>query len=103
MTVRLNIKKLWIKPTDAIWHLIESEKVLKLAQRSGYAAVDYLGKYKGLDLYKPLYGNPDMATGLPVYIIVKDNKPKYVRGVAGLEIQKYRIQQINSLKSNIEV
>ena len=33
MTVRLNIKKLWIKPTNAIWHLIESEKVLKLAQR----------------------------------------------------------------------
>ena len=51
-------------------------------------------------LYKPLYENPDMATGLPVYIIVKDNKPRYVRGVAGREIQKYRVQQKNMLKSN---
>ena len=68
----------------------ENEKVLKFAQRSGYDSVEYLGKYKEFDLYKPLYENPDMATGLPVYIIVKDNKPKYVRGVAGREIQKYR-------------
>jgi hypothetical protein len=33
-------------------------------------------------------------------LIVKDNKPKYVRGVAGREIQKYRVQQKNMLKSN---
>ena len=71
---------------------MEIGKVLKFAQRSGYATVEYLGKYKEFDLYKPLYENPDMATGLPVYIIVKDNKPKYVRGVAGREIQKYRVQ-----------
>lgn len=77
--------------------------VLNFSQRSGYATIEYLGKYKEFDLYKPLYDDPDMATGLPVYIIVKDNKPKYVRGVAGLEIQKYRIQQINLLKSNKEV
>lgn len=49
----------------------ENEKVLKFAQRSGYASVEYLGKYKEFDLYKPLYENPDMATGLPVYIIVQ--------------------------------
>ena len=71
---------------------MDNEKILKFAQRSGYATVEYLGKYKEFDLYKPLYENPDMATGLPVYIIVKDNKPKYVRGVAGREIQKYRVQ-----------
>ena len=52
------------------------------------------------NLYKPLYKDPNMATGLPVYIIVKDNKQKYVRGVAGREIQKYRVQQKNMLKSN---
>ncbi len=72
---------------------MDSEKVLKFAQRSGYATVEYLGKYKEFDLYKPLYEDPNMAIGLPVYIVVKDNKPKYVRGVAGKEIQKYRVQQ----------
>ena len=79
---------------------MDNDKILKFARRSGYASVEYLGKYKEFDLYKPLYENPDMATGLPVYIIVKDNKPKYVRGVAGREIQKYRVQQKNLLKSN---
>ena len=72
---------------------MENDNVLKFAQRSCYATVDYLGKYKEFDLYKPLYEDPDMATGLPVYIVVKDDKPKFVRGKAGLEIQKYRVQQ----------
>lgn len=82
---------------------MDNEKVLKFAQRSGYATVEYLGKYKEFDLYKPLYEDSDMATGLPVYIIVKDNKPKYVRGVAGREIQKYRVQQKNMIKLNNNV
>ena len=81
---------------------MDNDKILKFAQRSGYDSVEYLGKYKEFYLYKPLYENPDMATGLPVYIIVKDNKPKYVRGVAGREIQKFRVQQKNMLKSNSE-
>ena len=72
---------------------VEIKIVLELAQKEGYATVDYLGKYKEYNLYKPLYKDPDMATGLPVYIIVKDNKPEFVRGVAGLEIQKYRVKQ----------
>ena len=72
---------------------MENEKILNFAQRSGYAMVEYLGKYKEFDLYKPLYEDSNIATGLPVYIIVKDNKPEFVRGVAGLEIQKYRVKQ----------
>ena len=70
-----------------------NNKVLKFAQEDGYATVNYLGKYKEYDLYKPLYEDPFMATGLPVYIIVKDGEPEFVRGKAGLEIQKYRVQQ----------
>ena len=72
---------------------MDNEKILKFAQRSGYATVKYLGKYKEFDLYKPLYEDPHIATGLPVYIIVKDDNPEFVRGVAGLEIQKYRVKQ----------
>ena len=72
---------------------MENEKVLKFAQRSCYATVVYLGKYKEFDLYKPLYEDPDVATGLPVYIVVKDDKPEFVRGKAGMEIQKQRVQQ----------
>ena len=71
---------------------MESGKIIKFAQRSGYATVNYLGKYKEFDLYKPLYEDPNIATGLPVYIIVKDDKLEFVRGKAGLEIQKYRVQ-----------
>lgn len=71
---------------------MENEKVLKVAQEEGYATVNYLGKYKEFDLYKPLYEKSDMATGLPVYIIVKDGNPEFVRGKAGMEIQKYRVQ-----------
>ena len=81
---------------------MENEKILKFAQRSGYATVEYLGKFKEFDLYKPLYEDPNMATGLPVYIIVKDEKLEFVRGKAGLEIQKYRVKQKNMLKSNNE-
>ena len=79
---------------------MDNDKILKFAQRSGYATVEYLGKYKEFDLYKPLYENPDMATGLPVYIIVKDNIFFFFFFVAGREIQKYRVQQKNMLKSN---
>ena len=65
----------------------ENDKILKFAQEEGYATFNYLGKYNEYDLYKPLYEDPNMATGLPVYIIVKDDKPEFVRGKAGLEIQ----------------
>ncbi len=66
--------------------------VLNFSQRCGYATIEYLGKYKDFDLYKPLYEDPHIATGLPVYIIVKDDKLEFVRSKAGLEIQKYRVQ-----------
>lgn len=72
--------------------------VLNFAQRSGYATINYLGKYKEFDLYKPLYEDPHIVTGLPVYIIVKDDKPEFVRGKAGLEVQKYRVQQKNTVQ-----
>ena len=72
---------------------MDSDMVLKFAKRDGYATVNYLGKYKEFDLYKPLYEIPDLMTGLPVFIIVKDEKLEFVRGKAGLEIQKYLVQQ----------
>ena len=75
---------------------MESDKILNFARQSGYATIEYLGKYKEFHLYKPLYKDPQMATGLPVYIIVKDDKPEFVRGKAGLEVQKYRVQQKNT-------
>lgn len=71
----------------------DNSTILKCAQEEGYATVNYLGKYNKYDLYKPLYEDSDMATGLPVYIVVKDDKPEFVRGKVGLEIQKYRVQQ----------
>ena len=76
--------------------------ILKFAKRNGYTTVVHLGKYKDCDLYKPLYDDSRVATGLPVYIIVQDDKPEFVRGTAGLEIQKYRVKQKNMLKSNEE-
>lgn len=76
--------------------------ILKFAKRNGYTTVAHLGKYKVYDLYKPLYDDSRVATGLPVYIIVKCDKPEFVRGKAGLEIQKYRVKQKNMLKSNEE-
>ena len=76
--------------------------ILKFAKRNGYTTVVHLGKYKDYDLYKPLYADSRVATGLPVYIIVKCDKPEFVRGKAGLEIQKYRVNQKNMLKSNEE-
>ncbi len=78
---------------------METKIVLIFAQSEDYATVNYLGKYKGHDLYKPLYEDPHIATGLPVYIIVKDDKPEFVRGWEGLEIQKYRAKQRRMLSS----
>ena len=40
---------------------METERVLKVARQSGYATIEYLGKYKEYDLYKPLYKDPHMA------------------------------------------
>ena len=77
---------------------MESDKILIFAQKEGYATINYLGKYKEFDLYKPLYKDPHIATGLPAYIIVKDEKPKFLRGKAGLDIQKYRVQQNNTVQ-----
>ncbi len=74
---------------------MDNDIVLEFAKKEGYATVNYLGKYKEFDLYKPLYKNPNVATGLPVYIIVKDDKPEFVRGKAGLEIQKCRVKRKN--------
>jgi len=81
---------------------MDNDAVLKFAKKVGYATAEYLGKYKDYDLYKPLYDDSRVATGLPVYIIVKCDKPEFVRGKAGLEIQKYRVKQKNMLKSNEE-
>jgi len=81
---------------------MDDDMVLKFAKKAGYATAEYLGKYKDFDLYKPLYDDSRVATGLPVYIIVKGDKPEFVRGKAGLEIQKYRVKQKNMLKSNNE-
>lgn len=78
---------------------METKIVLIFAQSEDYATVNYLGKYKEYDLYKPLYEDPYVATGLPVYIIVKDDKPEFVRGREGLEIQKYRAKQRRMLSS----
>lgn len=83
-------------------NIMNTDKILEFAQRSAYASIVYLGKYKDYDLYKPLYDDSRVATGLPVYIIVKCDKPEFVRGKAGLEIQKYRVKQKNMLKSNEE-
>ena len=74
---------------------MDNDIVLEFAKKEGYATVNYLGKYKEYDLYKPLYEDSVVATGLPVYIIVKDDKPEFVRGKAGLEIQKYRVKRKN--------
>ena len=71
---------------------MDNDKVLEFAKKDGYATVNYLGKYKEFDLYKPLYEDPHIATGLPTYIIVKDDKTKFIRGQEGLEIQKYRVK-----------
>lgn len=57
---------------------MDNDIVLEFAKKEGYATVNYLGKYKEFDLYKPLYENPNVATGLPVYIIVKDDKLEFL-------------------------
>ncbi len=79
---------------------MENGKVLKFAQEEGYATITYLSKFKEYDLYKPLYDDTYVATGLPVYFIVKNDKPEFVMGKAGLEIQKYRVKQKNMIKLN---
>ena len=79
---------------------MDSDMVLKFAKRDGYATVNYLGKYKEFDLYKPLYEVPNLMTGLPVFIIVKDEKLEFVRGKAGLEIQKYLVKQKRNPRVN---
>lgn len=76
---------------------MDYDKVLEFAQKRGFATVNCLGKYKEFDLYKPLYEDSHIATGLPTYIIIEDNKPKFVMGQEGLEIQKNRIKQKNML------
>lgn len=75
---------------------MKTESVLKFARQSGYATIEYLGKYKDFDLYKPLYDNPDVATGLPVYIIVKEGL------IMSEETRKLLEEQFNTIQKRLD-
>ena len=95
------IAKTVLMPGDPLRAKFIAENFLEDAKEFNHVRgmLGYTGKYKGHDLYKPLYEDPHIATGLPVYIIVKDDKPEFVRGREGLEIQKYRAKQRRMLSS----
>ena len=66
---------------------MEIDKVEKFAKNKGFDKVEYVGKYKNYEPYKPLH-DTDRLIGWPFYILIVKNKPRLVTGDLGMKILK---------------
>lgn len=56
---------------------MEIKKVEEFAKKQGYDKVEYLGRLKDKEIYKPLHV-VDELIGYPTYIVIDNNKPKLI-------------------------
>ena len=51
------------------------ERVIDFAQQQGYDSAEYIGKWRGYDVYEPLFAGEEVAcVGSPLIILVKGSK-----------------------------
>lgn len=56
---------------------MEAKKIEEFAKKQGFDKVEYLGRYKNQEIYKPLH-EVDELIGYPVFILIVKGKPKLI-------------------------
>lgn len=66
------------------------KKAEALAKSSIYDGVEYLGKWKGFEVYDPIFDDDEPRfIGLPQYLLEKENKFRWSKGDEWQEIMDY--------------
>lgn len=64
-----------------------STKARKMAQESIYDDAQYVGRWNGFDVYEPILNDDEeYFTGLPQYILAKDNTLRSTHDLEGLDV-----------------
>ncbi len=64
-----------------------STKARKMAQESIYDDAQYVGRWNGFDVYEPILNDDEeYFTGLPQYILAKDNTLRWTHDLEGLDV-----------------
>lgn len=54
---------------------MQTEKIKEFAVQKGFQDVALLGKWRGYDVYEPIYNKDSVSMiGLPLAVLVKDNE-----------------------------
>lgn len=51
-----------------------SEKVVEFAKKQGYKTAEFVTKWKGYDVYEPVFSDELSYIGLPLWILVKGSE-----------------------------
>jgi len=63
--------------------------IIKFAKQQGYDKISYIGKWKGCEVYEPMFDYDGVSfVGLPLIILVKKNEIR-------MATPKESLQQIN--------
>lgn len=69
-------------------------KIRAFAKKQGYDDVLYLNKWRGYDVYEPIFNNDEVhIIGVPLVILVKDN-------IIRMSTVEEAFQQLNESTSN---
>ena len=76
---------------------MKQEEILKFAQKSIYTKIDYLGKWKGFDVWEPGFDDEEEhCVGFPSFILVKGSSIRWTldweesREIMHTEVQHIR-------------
>jgi hypothetical protein len=54
---------------------MSEEDILKFAKREGYDEISYIGKWRGYEVYEPMFESEESINiGLPYIILVKEDE-----------------------------
>lgn len=57
------------------------ENIIKFAQKSIYDTVEYIGMWRGYEVYEPQFNDDEThCIGLPSFILVKNNSIRWTKG-----------------------
>lgn len=66
----------------------EYKRVIGYAKEKGYKSIKYIGKWKGYNVYEPIIFKHVMFTGLPLVILVNNEKIRMSNGNEAMDILK---------------
>jgi hypothetical protein len=70
---------------------MSEENILKFAKKQGYDEISYIGKWRGYDVYEPMFESEEVAfVGLPYVILVKEDEIR-------MSTPKESLEQLNEM------